>query len=536
MRAEFTKLVTGTQMAAIDRATIDEHGISGIELMERAGFRVVETIRSQWDGLEGLDIAVVCGKGNNGGDGFVIARLLHQAGVSVRAFSTCEPAALTADAAHHFALLVSSGAPVQRFPGANAADLLAECDLVVDGLLGTGLRGAARDDLAGIIRSINDSGRPVVCVDMPSGVESDSGKVLGASVKGTVTVTFGLPKIGQLFHPGRSRCGRLHLVDIEFPDEVVGAAPARGFLITEAAAADLIPRRREDSHKGDCGSVAVVAGSVGMTGAAALTAMTALKTGAGRVTAAIPGSLNDILETKLTEPMTCPMPEVRRRRCLSLRALGRIRRIAARSDALAIGPGLGTHPETAELVRRVLAEADLPAVVDADGLNALGDHSNIYAAPAWKPGTGPNRVLTPHLGEFCRLTGQSKKEVAEDPIANAQRFARDCGAVVLLKGAPACVGLPDGNTYVCPSGNAGMATAGSGDVLTGLIAGLIAQGLPVDEAACCGAFLHGRAGDIARDRIGEWGLVAGDIQDAVPEAIFEVFGAKSGVLRCPEPA
>ncbi len=535
MRAECTKVVTGTQMAAIDRAAIDDHGIPGIELMERAGSRVVETIRSQWDGLEGLEIAVVCGKGNNGGDGFVIARLLHQAGVPVCAFFTCEPAALTPDAAHHHALLVSSGASVREFPRGNAADVLAGCDLVVDCLLGTGLRGAARDDAAGIIRSINDSGRPVVCVDMPSGVEADSGKVLGASVKAAVTVTFGLPKIGQLFHPGRSRCGMLHLVEIGFPKEVLEAAPAAGFLISEATAAGLIPRRRENAHKGDCGSVVVVAGSAGMTGAAALTAMTALKTGAGRVTAAIPESLNDVLEIKLTEPMTCPLPEVKRRRCLSLRALGGIGRIAARANALAVGPGLGIHPETAELVRRVLAREDLPAVVDADGLNALVGCSNIYGATAWQRDSRPNRVLTPHLGEFCRLTGMSKQEVAGDPIAKVNRFAKECGAVVLLKGAPTCVGFPDGNTYVCPSGNAGMATAGSGDVLTGLIAGLIAQGLSVEEAACCGAFLHGRAGDIARDRIGEWGMVAGDIQDAVPEAILGVFRNNTGVSHRPGP-
>ena len=392
--------------------------------MQRAGSRVVEAIRAQWDGLEGLEIAVVCGKGNNGGDGFVIARLLHQAGVAVRAFTTCEPAVLAPDAAHHHALLRDSGASVQKFPGGNAGDLLAGCDLVVDCLLGTGLRGAAREDAAGIIESINDSGRPVVCVDIPSGVEADTGKVGGASVKGAVTVTFGLPKIGQLFHPGRSRCGMLHLVDIGYPNELVEAAPASGFLITEGAVANLIPRRRENAHKGDFGSVAVIAGSAGMTGAAALTAMTALKTGAGRVTAAIPESLNDILETKLTEPMTCPLPEVRRRRCLSLRALGDIRRLAARANVLAVGPGLGIHPETVELVRRVLASEDLPAVVDADGLNALVGCSTVYDTAAWQRDSRPNRVLTPHLGEFCRLTGMSKQEVAEDPIANVNRFAK----------------------------------------------------------------------------------------------------------------
>ncbi|MCY3763670.1 MAG: NAD(P)H-hydrate dehydratase, partial [Gemmatimonadetes bacterium] len=218
-----------------------------------------------------------------------------------------------------------------------------------------------------------------------------------------------------------------------------------------------------------------------------------------------------------------------RRRCLSLRALGGIGRIAARANVLAVGPGLGIHPETAELVRRVLAREDLPAVVDADGLNALVGYSNIYGATAWQRDSRPNRVLTPHLGEFCRLTGMSKREVAEDPIAKVNQFAQECGAVVLLKGAPTCVGSPEGNTYICPSGNAGMATAGSGDVLTGLIAGLIAQGLSVEEAACCGAFLHGRAGDIARDRIGEWGMVAGDIQDSVPEAIQGMFRNNTGV-------
>ena len=518
MRAEFPRLVTGAEMSAVDRRTIDEHGVPGIELMERAGRRVVETIQERWEGLEGLAVAVVCGKGNNGGDGFVIARLLRNRGVAVRTYLAAPRDALTSEAAHHCGLLEGAGISVDPVPGTSAREEFARADIVIDALLGTGLKGPVRSEHTGVIEAMNSAARPIVAVDLPSGLEADTGKVNGPCVRAAVTVTFGLPKIGQLFYPGRAYCGHLELVDIGFPSEAIEAGvQGSTYLLTEAGTASLIPRRSPQAHKGSCGSALVIAGSEGMTGAAALAADAALAVGAGRVSLGIPASLNDILEAKLTEVMTRPLPEVRKRRCLSLRAAGDIERLAEGADCLAVGPGLGTYRETVTLVRRLVASLDLPMVIDADGLNAFVGNTALLKE-------SPNPlVLTPHLGEFARLTGTDKGDLGDRPVEHAQRFAREFSLTLILKGAPTMIACPDGSVFVNPTGNAGMATAGAGDVLTGAVAGLMAQGLSGGDAACAGVFVHGRAGDLARDRLGEWGMKAGDIDRCLAEAILQVY-------------
>lgn len=527
----FPKWVSGEEMGWIDRLTIDQFGIPGGELMERAGREVVDVIRESSEGLEGLSAAVVCGKGNNGGDGFVVARLLHEAGGLVHVFSTTPTESVSGDAAHHLQLLGEAGVDVQRGTPELMAPSLEAVDLIIDAILGTGLTGAVRPGIAAVIEAINDAGPPVVAVDIPSGVEAGTGAVHGACIDAAMTVTFGLPKIGQLMFPGRSCCGDLHLVDIGFPAEAVAASPVNRYLIDTDGVNDLLPRRAPHVHKNTCGSVAVVAGSSGMTGAAALAADAALSSGAGRVTLGVPASLQDILETKLTEVMTCPLPEVRRHRCLSLRAVGDIHKMDERADCLAIGPGLGAHRETAELVRRCLAAPGPPAVVDADGLNALAAAADI--ADIVDKRQAPV-VFTPHLGEFARLAGMEVSQLLDQNpgtasddsppmplIAHALHLAQLWGVTLVLKGAPTLIALEDGRLFANPTGNAGMATAGSGDVLTGTIAGLIAQGLDAQEAAVAGVFLHGMAGDVAKERIGEWGMKAGDIGRFLPEAIRE---------------
>jgi NAD(P)H-hydrate epimerase len=530
----FPKWVSGQEMSWIDQLTIQDFGISGAELMENAGRKVVDIIRDRSEGLEGLTAAIVCGKGNNGGDGFVVARLLHQAGVPVQVFSTAATDAFSGDAAHHLRLLSKAGVAVQLTATDAFHQALKSVDLIIDAIHGTGLTGAARADTAAAIKVINGAGPPIVAVDMPSGVEADTGAVHGACVEAAMTVTFGLPKIGQLMFPGRSHCGDLHLVDIGFPSEAIAASPVNRFLIDPDGVNRLLPRRTPEAHKGSCGSVAVVAGSAGMTGAAALTADAALSAGAGRVTLGVPASLHDILEIKLTEVMTRALPEVRRHRCLSLRALGDIHQMTERADCLAIGPGLGTHRETAQLVRRCLSEPGPPVVVDADGLNALAAAADIADIVAKRKGPV---VFTPHLGEFARLAGlDSKTVLSEHPdaesdnhaplplISHALDLAGRLGVTLVLKGAPTLVALADGRLYANPTGNAGMATAGAGDVLTGTIAGLIAQGLHSEQAAVVGVYLHGLAGDLAKERIGEWGMKAGDIGQLLPKAILETAG------------
>ena len=523
MTVHFPKLVTGPQMAAIDQSAIAEHGIPSIELMERAGAEVVEVIRDRWEGLEDLTVSIVCGKGNNGGDGLVVARFLHDAGVPVAVFLTSPADELSPDAASNLQRLERSGITVQPFPaGDRGVELLQETDLVVDALLGIGARGVVRPDLAAVIKAMNESRRPVVSVDMPSGVEADTGCAPGPCVSASATVTFGLAKVGQLLYPGRSFCGDLELVEIGFPQESIDACATHTYLISSEKVASVIPERAPDLHKGDCGNVAVVAGSVGMTGAAALTADSALLAGAGSVRLGVPASLNDILEVKLTEVMTRPLPEVGRRRCLSLRSLGDIELMAERADCVAIGPGIGTHRETSELVRRFVSrhlesDAVRPLIIDADGINAFAGFTDIL-----KKAT-PERpvILTPHLGEFSRLTDVGKATLAANRIDCATTFATEFGVVLVLKGAPTVVALPDGRALLNPTGNPGMATAGSGDVLTGVIAALVAQGLPPAHAASAGVYLHGLAGDIARVERGSWGLKAGDISQSIPRALVE---------------
>lgn len=515
---DLPKLITGRAMAEVDRRTMAEAGISSAELIERAGAEVVAAIAARWDGVAGLQAVVLCGKGHNGGDGLATARLLRAGGGSVRVFLAADRAAVQGAAAEHLQRCEQAGCAVEVL-GADLAPLdaaLRKADLVIDALLGTGLRGAPRPAMARVIECLAHGARPVVAVDMPSGVEADTGRVDGAAVQAVLTVTFGLVKVGHLFYPGRSHCGALHLANIGFPEPILRDAAAQALLLAAEGLGPLVPRRGGDEHKGSCGTAVVVAGSVGMTGAAALTADAALRSGAGRVHLGVPASLNDIVEGKLSEVMTRPLPEVRKRRCLSLRALGEVQAMLTRADVLALGPGLGHYRETAELVRRLVLRTEHPLVLDADGLNAFAGCADALKARSAR------LVLTPHVGEFARLSGLDKQQIADAPMAVARDFAGELGTTLVLKGAPTVVALADGRVAVNPTGNAGMATAGSGDVLTGVIAGLMAQGLGAGEAACLGVYVHGRAGDRAAERLGEWGMRAGDIADEIALALVDV--------------
>lgn len=513
------KLLTAKQMAAADRAAIEE-GIRGLDLMERAGAKVFAAARSLLGGPGQGTVAVVCGKGNNGGDGLVAARLLHQEGVGVLVFLVGSKADLKGDALTNLERGLEKGVVVCEVLAEGDLSLMKEglgrADLVVDAILGTGVQGAPHGLCGWAIEAINASGKPVVAVDVPSGLDSDTGQMPGVCVRADRTVTFGSPKIGHVFYPGRAACGFVEVVDIGIPSRVMEGLDCHVHLTTPRDAAGLLPRRAPTVHKGACGRVAVVAGSVGMTGAAALASEAALRSGAGLVVLGLPESLNDLMEVKLTEVMTRPLPELRKRRCLALRGLGEIRALAAQADVLAIGPGIGRHPETRQLVRRVVAETRIPLVIDADGLNALADAADVLRE---SPG---DVVVTPHVGEFSRLSGVPISEVLKRPREAALEFAQEVGVTVVLKNAPSMVAAPDGELFVNPTGNPGLATAGSGDVLTGIVAGLMAQGLPGKGAATLGVYLHGWAGDLAKAAGSEMGFIAGDVLAALPRAIRAV--------------
>jgi hydroxyethylthiazole kinase-like uncharacterized protein yjeF len=514
------ELVTADEMRLLDRATIESGHASGEMLMERAGLGLVEAMERHYGSLLAMRVLVLCGTGNNGGDGFVAARHLAGRGADVRIGLLGDAGRVSGDARLHFTRLAAAGlrADVVTTEADLERLLVArdEWDFALDALLGTGARGAPEDLIAAgvnALRDLDDAGTFVVAVDMPTGVHADSGAIARRAVRADLTVTFGLPKRGHFLYPGRAFVGALEVVDIGLAPDAVAAASLPVSLATAPAMARLLPARDPRAHKGSVGRVLVVGGSVGLTGAVALAARAALRCGAGYVRAAVPRSLNDILEGKLTEEMTLPMPETAER-TLALAAMELLLARAADSDAVALGSGLSRHHEAAETARRMAAECEHPLVIDADGLNAFEGHADAI-------GRGPAaRILTPHLGEMRRLTGLEPGAIEARRIDVAREWAQRWRSVVVLKGAPTVTASPEGSATVNSSGNPGLATAGTGDVLTGVIVALVAQGLSPYDAARLGAYLHGMAGDLAAGEKGQAGMVAGDVLESLPLAIL----------------
>jgi hydroxyethylthiazole kinase-like uncharacterized protein yjeF len=510
------KVVTTEQMRELDRKAIDERGIAGLTLMENAGRAVAESALRLTESQADRPIVVVCGRGNNGGDGFVAARRLADAGRRVKVFLAAHTEDVEGDA--RACLQRLSEAAVEVLEVEDVQPVRKACcaaGLVVDALLGTGLSGKVRGLPGELIEVMNQCGRPVLAVDVPSGLDADTGEPLGLAVRAVETVTMGLPKIGLFLYPGMDSVGRVTVADIGFPADLVNDSPSAGDLTDQEWVRMLLPRRRTSAHKGSFGRVLVIAGSAGMTGAACLCAEAALRVGAGLVTVGCPASINDILEVKLTEAMTFPLPETYSR-TLDTRALALILELAEEASVVAIGPGLSREPETAVLVRRLAARVERPMVVDADGINALADAAVILEgdhAPA---------VLTPHPGEMARLMGVATEQVQAHRARFAEAAAKRFRSVVVLKGARSIVAERSRPLTINPTGNPGMATGGTGDVLTGMVAGLLAQGLLPFEAAAAATYLHGLAGDLAADLLGEASLVAGDLLESLPIAIQQV--------------
>jgi NAD(P)H-hydrate epimerase len=444
----------------------------------------------------------------------VIARYLKEDGAHVEIFLLGKKDQPKGDAAVNLKKAEELGIPIHEITDAENFYIPEDSWIIVDAIFGTGFNGVIRAPYDTIINKINHSGIPVVAVDAPSGLNGETGQVSDPCVSADLTVTFGLPKIGQVMYPGKSYCGFLEVVDIGFPggldDDI------HTYLVTDDEAAKLLPARKPDAHKGDYGKLFVLAGSTGLTGAAVMTSNAALRCGTGLVVLGCPASLNPIFETKLTEVMTKPLPDVKKKGCFALRGMGEIRQQIDWADAVAIGPGIGTHHETAELVQRLAKQVEKPMVIDADGLNCLSKDSECL-----KEHKRP-LVVSPHPGEFARKTGLSIDEVVEKRIEVALQHARECSVTIILKGAPSIIACRSGNVYINYSGNEGMATAGSGDVLTGLIGGFLAQGLSARDSAVLATYVHGSAGDIAAEVHGTRSLIAGDILQFVPEALMEL--------------
>jgi len=511
------KVLTAEQMAYVDRITI-EGGIPGIDLMRNAGAEVFNFIEKTLDIRSG--IVVFVGKGNNGGDGFRVAELFASNSFDSVVCLIGKKSDVRGDAAVCMNDLEKAGQEIIEITGTNKIDELSEtitsANLIIDAIFGTGLKGEITGLPASVIDKINYSNSTVVAVDIPSGINSSTGEVSNSVVQADYTVTFGCIKVGHVLMPGRSKCGEIHVVDIGFSDDAVNSVEVFGNSLTFPEAASLVPKRSYDAHKGSTGRVFLIAGSVGMTGAAALSSTAAMRAGAGVVTVGCPASLNDILEIKLTEVMTLPLPEVRKKRCLSSRALGSIREAARSADVVAVGPGLGTYFETIELLKRFLSQYNGRIVLDADGINVFkGDTEALKNVPC-------EIVLTPHYGELSRLIGISIGEIARNPIKAAKEASKITGRIVLLKGANTIVSNPQGVIWINGTGNEGMATAGMGDILTGIISGFAAQGLELFNAAILGAYIHGLAGDYAAEEKGILGMMSGDVLKLLPQALNNI--------------
>lgn len=513
------KAVSANVMQQLDRQTIEDYGIAGLELMERAGAQVAEIIKSRFGSAGGGSALILAGTGNNGGDGFVVARLLAEAGWQVTLLLFAESAALRGDAKTNYNRIPSSvtQSHFQKLTHDEARNLLFASTVILDALFGTGLTKALSGIYADAVRLINSCGRPVVAVDIPSGVDATSGKIPGEAVRADITVTFATAKIGHFTYPGVEHVGELLVTDIGIPAELLDKAPFVE-IIDETYAARLLQPRRKTAYKGSCGHCLVIAGSCGKSGAAVMASSSAIRSGAGLVTLAVPASIHAVVEVKTTEVMTVPLPGTP---CGSLSAasLDKVAAQLAGKDVVAVGPGLGVHAETVAVVRAIIRTAKVPLVLDADALNALAGDLD-----ALRNSSSPAMLLTPHPGEMARLCLTTTANIESDRIEAARSFAAANNSYLLLKGARTVIAAPDGRLAINSSGNPGMASGGMGDVLTGVIASLLGQGYEPFAACCLGAFCHGLAGDMAAAEKGEMGLIASDVQEMLPYAFKRLAG------------
>lgn len=499
-------LVTAEEMRRLDRLTI-EGGTPGHVLMERAGRGATRVLLECFPRLRrrGQRAVIVAGKGNNGGDGFVIARLLRRRGVRTDVVLLGRAADVTGDAERNLRACRRQRVPLHELTGgadlAALRSLLDGADLAVDAVFGTGLDKPVGGMHAEAIELLNASGVAVLAVDIPSGLNADTGQPMGTAVRAAATATFGFAKIGQVLHPGVRHCGRLAVVDIGLAPEAIAAQAPRAALLEAAQVGRLVPVRQPDAHKGDAGHVLVIAGSFGKTGAAQLAARAAGRAGAGLVTVVAPASLYPVYAAGALEVMTEALPDDDGRIRFDER---RLRSLLEGKTAVVIGPGLGTHEGAERTVRWLLASSELPIVVDADAITVLArDPSDLRTSRA-------HPVLTPHPGEMSRLIGADTRTVQSDRAGIARRFATEHHCTLVLKGARSVIANADGWLWVNPTGNPGMASGGMGDVLSGILGGLLAQRQPPAEAACLGAYVHGAVADAAAAD-GEIGLLASDL-------------------------
>ena len=513
------RVLNTQQMREADRRTIDDVGIPSIVLMENAGRQTVAAMEAAFEDLLSSHVAVLCGRGNNGGDGFVIARTLIQRGVEASVFVLGSVADVRGDARTNLEVLGRIGLTVVEITNAQEWELhfseISECDLIVDAILGTGFQGQLSGLLETVVADVNGLGVPVVAIDLPTGLSADSHEVEGEAIEASMTVTLGAPKIPLVLPPADAHCGDLVIADIGIPlpilDEIEGPYIE---ILTRERMREIVPARAADSHKGDFGRILIVAGSFGKTGAAHLAATGALRSGAGLVTIATPRSCVPIVAAMGAEYMTEPLEETSGG-AIDYAATDRV--LDMQADVIAIGPGLGQDPSTAAFVQAIVERAGVPLVLDADALNAFsGDGERLMGRD------GVDMIITPHPGEMARLLNTSIEAVQHDRLQHASEFAATHRLHVVLKGHRTVIAGPDNRAFINLTGNAGMATGGTGDLLTGMIAAWFAQLLDAEAACKLAVYLHGTAGDLAEADEGEVALTAGTMADRLGDAILEL--------------
>jgi NAD(P)H-hydrate epimerase len=513
------RILNSQQMREADRQTIDEVGIPSIVLMENAGRQAVAAMEAAFDDLASSKVGVLCGRGNNGGDGFVVARTLAQRGIEAIVFLLGTVAEVRGDARTNLEILGRVGVTVVEIANAQEWELhfseVSDCDLIVDAIVGTGFHGPVTGLLETVIADVNGLGVPVVAIDLPSGVSADTHDVEGDAIEASMTVTLAAPKIPLILPPADVYGGDLVIADIGIPSPVIDELDGPWLeLLTRERMRELVPVRAADSNKGDFGRVLVVAGSAGRTGAAHLAALGALRSGAGLVTIATPRSCLAVIAAMMPEYMTEPLDETSGGG-IDFTAVDRV--LDMKADVIAIGPGLGRDPSTAAFVQAIVERSGVPLVLDADGLNAFaGDPERLTGRD------GVDVIITPHPGEMARLLNVSIEQVQADRVAHAREFAASHRVHVVLKGHRTIVAGPEGRAFVNLTGNAGMATGGTGDLLTGMTAAWFAQLLDAEAACKLAVYLHGSAGDLAEADEGDLALLPTDIAAHLGDAVLEL--------------
>jgi len=517
------RVVSAEEMRWSDQTAIRSYGIPSLFLMENAGVGVVNVIQSRYGPLQGKRILVVCGKGNNGGDGFVIARHLSNKGVRVDVLLVSAARSFSGDAKKNYGILRAIS---KRCPGMVALQAItprmlqkiSTPELIVDSIFGTGFTGKVKPPIKKVIDWINSCDVPVISVDIPSGVHGTTGVVENVAVKATITPTMGAMKSGLLCNEGSEHAGEIEIIDIGIPVSVFDDKRFKTQLVQASDVSTVLPKRSKLSHKYSVGKVFILAGARNYTGAAALCANAALKSGAGAVVLGVPESVYSVVAKKVIEPIVVPLPSTGEG-TLGLASLDEIRKRMTWADVLVVGPGLSQHEETARLIVEILASGFERIVLDADGLNSVANQNVGFFKRS-----GSRFILTPHAGELSRIVKITSREIDLNRIEVARSSARKLGVTLALKGAPTVTASASGQVYMNSTGNPGMATVGSGDVLAGLIGGLWAQGMDEVAAAFGGVYVHGLSGDLASRELGERSIVASDLIAMTPDAFRQLGG------------